>query len=734
MRSKRTTGIPLEGSLLSGPADRSEDVDRMLERALQRDPPARIDLWEDLGRRLDPAEFRPKLSDDVEVKSFRLRWGNDYAMIANPRDLIHFELTPSEALLIPMMDGTRTVGEIVVEHLRGSGDLEIAQVVELVRALHAGRFFDERPADVDTSLETALGPRTAAGRKAREFATTLMLPWTAADRFVQRVYPFLRWAFTPAAGAVFAVIAVGGLAAFVGVYRSGRYSFSPTQAPLESLTLLGLGLVLTFIHELGHSLVVVHGGRRIKSAGFMLYFGSPAFFVDVSDGQMMDRRQRILESAAGPASELVVAGVATMALWAFPGVIGAALLYRFIVINYLVIFENLVPLLELDGYFILADAIEVPDLRARSLQYVQHDLWHQLRSRLRPNKQEVGLLLYGVIGVAFTIFSVWTAVFFWREIFGGLVTGLWRGGVGGRFLLLLLGLFFGGPAIRGAARLVRAIVRRLESAWQQVRFRIESGWRVEAAEMIDALPLFEDLPAETLSDIAGRVRLRTVQRGQALFRQGDRADAFYIVRRGTIRIEEEDHDAGSVRTLRGLQRGEAFGELGLLEAAPRAATARGEGRAEVFLIDKGTFDRLLSDVATAPELGPTLQSMSELRALPAFAHLGSRDIGELIRHGGWIKAAPSEELVRQGEVGDAFYAIRSGQVDVIEDGRLVRTLGPGSYFGEIALLQDVPRTATVVARTPVRAYRLTREGFERLISGAFSRGMLRSVADQTWEH
>jgi CRP-like cAMP-binding protein len=724
----------MEGSLLSRSADPSVRVDEMVERAIRQGSSADVDLWNDLARRLDPAEFRPKLSGDIELKSFPLRWGNDYAMIANPRDLIHFELTPSEARLIPLMDGTRTVGEIVVEHLRESGDLEISQVIELVRALHAGRFFDERPADVDTSLEIALGPRTAVGRKAKEFASTLMLPWTAADRFVQRVYPLLRWAFTPAAGVAFAVITIGGLAAFVDVYRSGRYSFSPTQAPLQSLTLLGLGLVLTFIHELGHSLVVVHGGRRIKSAGFMLYFGSPAFFVDVSDGQMLDRRQRILESAAGPVSELVIAGLATMVLWAVPGVFGAALLYRFIVINYFVIFENLVPLLELDGYFILADAIEVPDLRARSLQYTQHDLWHQLRTRDRPTKQEVGLLLYGVIGVAFTIFSVWTALFFWREIFGGLVTGLWDDGIVGRLLLLVLALFFGGPALRGAARLVRAIVRRLESAWQSVIFRLESGWRVEAAEMIDALPLFEDLPGETLSDLAGRVRLRTVQPGRALFRQGDRADAFYIVRAGTVRIEEEDESTGSVRILRRLQRGDPFGELGLLEAAPRAATARGESRTEVFAIDKGTFDRLLSDSATPPELGPTLQSMSELRALSAFAHLGSRDIGELMRHGGWIRAAPAEELVRQGEAGDAFYAIRSGQVDVIEDGRLVRTLGPGGYFGEIALLHDVPRTATVVARTPVRAYRLTREGFERLISGAFSRGMLRSVADQTWEH
>ena len=55
-------------------------------------------------------------------------------------------------------------------------------------------------------------------------------------------------------------------------------------------------------------------------------------------------------------------------------------------------------------------------------------------------------------------------------------------------------------------------------------------------------------------------------------------------------------------------------------------------------------------------------------------------------------------MVRQGERGDAFYLIGSGEVDVIHGGKLVATLGTGQYFGEIALLHDVPRVATCVAR------------------------------------
>ena len=97
---------------------------------------------------------------------------------------------------------------------------------------------------------------------------------------------------------------------------------------------------------------------------------------------------------------------------------------------------------------------------------------------------------------------------------------------------------------------------------------------------------------------------------------------------------------------------------------------------------------------------------------------------------------PGERIIEQGDVGDAFYAIRSGQVDVFVDERLTRTMGPGAYFGEIALLLDVPRTAAVVARTAVRTFRLERGGFDALVRDSFRRGTLNPVIspDRVWQH
>jgi CRP-like cAMP-binding protein len=403
-------------------------------------------------------------------------------------------------------------------------------------------------------------------------------------------------------------------------------------------------------------------------------------------------------------------------------------MYKFAVLNYLVVIMNLIPLLELDGYYILADLIEIPDLRERSLVFLRRDLFHKLRTRERFSKRDAGLALYGVLGIAFTIFSLYTAYYYWQTVFGDLVSRLWAQGAATRVLLLILAAFIAGPLLRGLIKLLQAIGREVRTVWRRIRFKLETGWRVEASELIDALPMFEDIPVDALNEIAGRVRLRSLGDGQPVFRQGEQPDAFYVVRTGVLEVVEEDIESGDERRMRDLGRGESFGELGLVTAAPRAATVRALGAAEVFEVDKGAFDHLLADKLHLPDFEPTLQQVAELRGLSCFAGLSTAQLWELLEWGAWVSFAPGEQIMREGDVGDSFYAISSGQVDIVKDERLVTTIGRGSYFGEVALLMEVPRTATVIARTPVRAFRLDREGFDRLVGDAFRRGSLISHA------
>ena len=706
-----------------------------LATALAREPTAHADLYVTLTESLEVANLRPRLQHGAEVKVFRLRWGNDFAMLARDDRELHYRLEVWEAELLPKMDGTRTVGDLVVERMEGGGALDAEPVTDLVLALYTGGFLDPAPIHTDELITDRLDPSSPGRKKLKRFGKTLSIEWKGADRLVRFCYryllrPFFWW---PVA-LVSCLVALAGLAAFIDVFVSGRFSLGDDSAPTEAAILLALAFFLTFMHELGHSVVISHYDRKVKSAGFLIYFGSPAFFVEATDSLMLERRQRILQASAGPLTELVIAGVASLVIFAFPDGPLSSLLFKFALLNYIVIFLNLVPLLELDGYWILSDLIQVPDLRPRSLEFIQHDLWHKIRTRERLTPQEWGLGGYGFAGIAFTIFSFYTAYFFWEVIAKELVFGLWQGGLGSKILLLLLGAFLAGPIIRGLFKLARSLVRRVTGLVRATRFRLETTWRVEAAHLIDALPAFDDLPEEVLSDLAGRVRLGILRPGEPVFRQGDQPDAFYIVRRGTVRIEDEDPETSDTRILRTMGRGESFGEMGLLGGHRRQATVRAVDDAELFEVDKGTFDRLLADDMRAPEFGHTMQALAELRELSIFHGLDSEQLNRILEHGEWITATHGDRLVTQGEPGDRFYVIQSGRAEIILDGTVIDSVSKGMYFGEVALLRDVPRTATVTASTPMRLFALDRDGFELVVADAFRRGTLRPAADRIWQH
>ena len=255
------------------------------------------------------------------------------------------------------------------------------------------------------------------------------------------------------------------------------------------------------------------------------------------------------------------------------------------------------------------------------------------------------------------------------------------------------------------------------------------------AELIDASAVFGDLPVDVLNDLAGRVRLQPVARREAVFRQGERAEAAYVVRSGTLEVVEEDAEGRVTRRLRTLGRGDTFGELALLEGSTRTATVRALTGAEVFVVGKSTVDRLLADIARVPILVTSLQQYADLVALPAFAHLDPSALAALAERGTWVTVGPGEEVVTEGAPGDAFYVLQAGQLTVHEAGREVRTLAPGAHFGEVALLLDIPRTATVRATTPARVFRLDRGGFDSLLAAEFRRGRLSSHAPQQfWDH
>ncbi|HJV04902.1 MAG TPA: hypothetical protein VJ868_06540, partial [Actinomycetota bacterium] len=269
-------------------------------------------LWPRLAAEFDPATFRPRLARDVEIKEFPLRWGNDYAMIANPRDLVHYRLESGELDTVRLMDGSRSIKEIVVERFRESGELELDGVADLVRQLQEGGFLDPPFVDTYGAVRRAMDPsRTKA--KAREFMRTLSVEWSNADGAVRWLYHHgLRHFFNRWVAVVGLTVGILGFLAFIQLVRSGDFSLSGRSLAIEFLILGTLNYFITFTHELGHALGVIHYGRRIKGAGFMIYYGAPAWFIEASDTLMLDPRKRIVQCFAGPVAEIMVAGVASL--------------------------------------------------------------------------------------------------------------------------------------------------------------------------------------------------------------------------------------------------------------------------------------------------------------------------------------------------------------------------------------------------------------------------------------
>ena len=145
---------------------------------------------------------------------------------------------------------------------------------------------------------------------------------------------------------------------------------------------------------------------------------------------------------------------------------------------------------------------------------------------------------------------------------------------------------------------------------------------------------------------------------------------------------------------------------------PRGALiAAGGGLCVVVLL----FWRRLGTV-DAPALVPE-EELSLLRGVPIFAPLPQVTLEQVASHLSQVRLAAGDVVFRRGDHGDRFYVVEAGEVIVSPESRPPVTLGRGGYFGEIALLRDVPRTATVTARTEVELHALERDIFIAAVTG-----------------
>lgn len=105
-----------------------------------------------------------------------------------------------------------------------------------------------------------------------------------------------------------------------------------------------------------------------------------------------------------------------------------------------------------------------------------------------------------------------------------------------------------------------------------------------------------------------------------------------------------------------------------------------------------------------------------LGRVPLFEGLSKKNLIQLARTCEDVEVDAGKTLCKEGSLGHEFFVIVDGEVEVTQGARQISACGPGDFFGEIALVESVRRTATVRAKTPLRFYVLTRQSFSRLIN------------------
>ena len=159
--------------------------------------------------------------------------------------------------------------------------------------------------------------------------------------------------------------------------------------------------------------------------------------------------------------------------------------------------------------------------------------------------------------------------------------------------------------------------------------------------------------------------------------------------------------------------GGSFGELALMYNAPRAATVTSTESSTLWALDRITFRRILMDSAFQR------RRMYEgfLEEVPLLSTLTPYERSKIADALETKKYPPGTTIIQEGDVGESFFLLESGEAQVFKRGvdSAVNQYQKGDYFGELALLNDAPRAASVVSKTEVKVATLGKNGFQRLL-------------------
>jgi putative peptide zinc metalloprotease protein len=321
------------------------------------------------------AELRPRLRSHVELHRHHYR-GQLWHLLQDRSAGRQYRFRPAGYAILGRLDGRRTVQDIWHEVLAELGDAAPSQdeIIQLLGRLHAADVLQcDVPPDVFELFERQA--RQSRVRWKQRFSNPLALRFPLVDPapFLERALPVVRPLFSVFGAAL--CLGVIGVSVVLALAHWSELTEDVAERILASHNLILLWLaypVVKLLHECGHAFATRIWGGEVHEAGVLLLVFMPIPYVDASaSSAFASRRQRIVVGAVGILVELFLA---SLSLWVWlsvePGWV-RTLAYDVMVIGGLsTILFNGNPLLRFDGYYLLSDAIDVPNLGPRSNRYI----------------------------------------------------------------------------------------------------------------------------------------------------------------------------------------------------------------------------------------------------------------------------------------------------------------------------------------------------------------------------
>lgn len=234
------------------------------------------------------------------------------------------------------------------------------------------------------------------------------------------------------------------------------------------------------------------------------------------------------------------------------------------------------------------------------------------------------------------------------------------------------------------------------------------------------IPLFSDLTREEFHAVIDMLTPWKVPEGTVICQQGSPAESMFVISHGSVRVSvEKEAGKGKTVDLAVLKPGDFFGEIGLFTRSNRTASCIAAEETELLEIKRADFEQI---VGRFPHAKGVLNKFYNLRVLDTilakselFGSLKAELRRELANRFQAQEYVDGQFIVKEGDEGDSMFMIRDGEVVVVthkdHQELLLATLGPGNFFGEVALLSGKKRTASVRAKSFCEAIVLKREDF-----------------------